>query len=129
MIVVRLNSMRLARGGSKQSFGSFLGPLEAEIIGVLCESKSPLRVREVHAMMRSKAAVTSVAVLLDRLFDKGLVTRKALTGRGGTYYLYSPAGSKSELEKKVLATVADKLVAMFGATAVSYFNERFSNTK
>ncbi len=127
--MVRLNNIRLARGGSKQSFDSFLGPLEGEILDVLCTSQSPMRVREVHLKLRSKAAVTSVAVLLDRLFDKGLVTRRALTGRGGTYYLYSPAGSKNELEKKVLATVADRLVAMFGATAVSYFNERFSNNK
>lgn len=122
--MVTIQKLRLI--GEQPSFGAFLGPLEDEILNVLCQSQSPLRVREVHAKMKKKAANTSIAVLLDRLYAKGLVTRQTATGRGGTYYLYSPAGSKNELEKKVLTAITDRLVSLFGPTAVNYFNERFN---
>ncbi|MBI5176915.1 BlaI/MecI/CopY family transcriptional regulator [Candidatus Micrarchaeota archaeon] len=126
--MLQLEKLNLA-GGTRQSFGTFLGPLEGKILEILCTAGRPMRAKEIHQNMPPKSVQTSVAVMLDRLHDKGLVTREAMTGRGGTYYLYSPVGSKKEVERKVLATAVDRLVSAFGPSAVSYFNERFGNKK
>ena len=48
-------------------FDSLLSPLEQEVLQVLWPAKS-LRVREIHEKLKKKVALSSVAVILDRLF-------------------------------------------------------------
>ena len=64
--------------------------------------------------------------MLDRLYEKRLVSRKTQQGRGGLYYLYSPKVTEEEFNKSVLEASVDSLVARFGPAAVNYFNERFA---
>lgn len=105
-------------------FDSLLSPLEQDVLRVLWPKKE-LRVREIHAKLKSKVALSSVAVILDRLFDKGIVTRKIETARGGARYIYTPVRDKKEFEKSVVEGAVNKLIETFGDSAVSYFNERF----
>lgn len=105
---------------------SVLSPLEGEILELLWKAPSEARVKDIHSRLKAKAAQTSVAVMLDRLYEKRLVSRKTQQGRGGLYYLYSPRVTKEEFNNSVLAASVDSLLAQFGPSAVNYFNERFN---
>ncbi len=99
-----------------------LSPLENNIMEILWKH-GDMRVRDVHKKMDSP--LTSVAVNLDRLYDRKLVRRKVETGRGGEHYIYSPSLSEEGFHKSVLDQTVDKLIETFGSTAVTYFNQRF----
>ncbi len=63
-----------------------LGELEARVLEVLWDSPEALSVREVGAALRRRPALayTTVMTVLDRLHDKGFVTRTKL-GRAFSY--------------------------------------------
>ncbi|MBS3147774.1 BlaI/MecI/CopY family transcriptional regulator [Candidatus Woesearchaeota archaeon] len=105
-------------------FDSLLSPLEQEVLQVLWPAKS-MRVREIHSKLKKKVALSSVAVILDRLFDKQIVTRTIETARGGARYIYTPVHDRKAFEKSVVESAVNKLIDTFGDNALSYFNERF----
>jgi len=105
-------------------FDSLMSPLESDVLRVLWPDKK-MRVREIHEKLRKAVALSSVAVICDRLHDKGIVARKIETARGGVRYVYYPTQDKNAFEKSVIDKTVNKLIDAFGHTAVSYFNERF----
>ncbi len=113
----------IVKGGKPESM---LSPLEQDILGVLW-SKPRMRVRDIHAILRKnkKVALSSIGVILDRLHEKGVVSRDIEKARGGVRYIYFPTTDKQTFEKTAIDTVVNKLIAQFGTNAVSYFNERF----
>jgi len=108
------------------SVESVLSPLENDVLKILWPDKS-LKVRDIHVKLAKKrdVALSSVAVILDRLHDKHIVTRNAETGRGGIRYIYTPRHDKQGFEKSIVEVTVNKLIQQFGPTAVTYFNERF----
>jgi len=116
--------------GMKSKISTQLSPLEAVIMKRLWPDKK-LHVRDIYSSIKKgrKVAVSSVAVMLDRLYERKIVGRKIEVGRGGLKYLYYPLQSREEFEKAVVKTYVNKLVSTFGPTAVSYFNERFGEKK
>ncbi len=111
----------------KQKSYHSLGPLEKEMLEILWR-KGGARVRELYDILKNKRKVvhTSVAVLLDRLHERRLVTRKVETCRGGYRYIYYPASEKEQFQRKELRTAVNNLIERFGDTATTYFDERFS---
>ncbi len=111
--------------------GGALSPLEYSVACVLwgCPSRK-MKVREIHRKVREsckkRVPLTSVAVMLDRLHKKGIVSRQAEAGLGGYHYLYSSKATRGDFERTVLEKAVDGLIENFGSSAVSYFNERFS---
>ena len=105
-------------------FDSLLSPLEGDVLKILWPDKK-LRVREIHEKLKRKVALSSVAVICDRLHDKGIVSRKIETARGGVRYVYHPTQDKSSFEKSIVEKTVNKLIEAFGPNAVSYFNDRF----
>jgi len=105
-----------------------LSPLENDVIKVLWKNKE-MRVRDIYSILRRKrkVALTSVAVILDRLHEKKIVTRKIALGRGGEHYIYSSCCNQKDFEQSVIDKTVNRLIDRFGHTAVTYFNERFSN--
>lgn len=70
-----------------------LGELEAGVLSILWSSGEPLAVRDVLARInrqRPALAYTTVLTVLDRLYDKGLVTRE----KEGKAFLYRAAVSR-----------------------------------
>lgn len=123
--MVDVKGLRFEKRGSKaKGLNALLSPLESEVLEVLCNCREAT-VRDIHKKLKSRSALTSVAVILDRLHDKKLVTRHAKLGRGGQHYIYSAKASKKDIEYSVLENAVNKLIDGFGSTAVSYFNERF----
>ena len=109
-----------------------LSPLEEDVIKVLWRNPDTgLRVRDVHSTIRKRKRVvlTSVAVILDRLYDKKIVTRRIKVGRGGEYYIYSCCSDRMNFQQSVVEKTVNKLIDNFGDVAVNYFNERFSKKK
>ena len=105
---------------------SVLSPLETDVLHVLWPDKQ-MKVRVIYEKLRSKKkiALSSVAVILDRLFDRGIVDRTMETGRGGIRYIYFPKQDKTQFETSLVEQTVNSLIHKFGNTAVSYFNERF----
>ncbi len=114
---------------NKRGLG-ILSPLEAEVLKLLWR-KDNNRVRDIYNLLkkRRKVALTSVAVILDRLHEKGIASRKSESGRGGYHYIYSAKSSREEFEQSVIERTVDKLIDNFGQNAVTYFNERFKSKK
>ena len=107
-----------------------LSPLENDVLNELWPDRK-LRVRDLYQLLKKqrKVALTSIAVILDRLFEKGIVDRQIESARGGLRYLYFPKQNKKQFEKSVVEQAVNKLIANFGDAALSYFNERFVKRK
>lgn len=109
----------------------FLSPLEDVVIHELFQRKE-LTSRAIFTLLRKRkkrAALTSIAVSLDRLYSEGLVTRRTETCRGGLRYVYSASGKERDVYKLMISRSVDKILERFGPVASSYFNERFSKGK
>lgn len=121
--------MRQSKQSSRRSLTD-LSPLEQNVLNLLWPDKR-MRVRDIHALLprKTRAAQTSVAVILDRLRTKGLVDRKAETCRGGSRYIYFPSTKKEIFEHRVMGSAIDSLIERFGSTAITYFEERFSRRR
>jgi|SRR3989338_3010343 len=99
-----------------------LSPLEADIIKSLLPNKK-YRTRDIYALVRNKASKSSISVILDRLYQKGLVNRSVETARGGIRFVYSLEQNKERFEKRVVENVVNSIIQRFGSKAVVYFNE------
>jgi predicted transcriptional regulator len=110
----------------KKGLETILSTLESDIMNILWK-RNPLKVKELYGLLKKKhkVAQTSIAVTMDRLYEKKIVDRKIESGRGGLHYLYYPSKTKQEFEKTVVDQTVNKLIEAFGPTAVSYFDERF----
>jgi predicted transcriptional regulator len=101
-----------------------LGTLETEVLGSLRDLKeAPARdVRKSLERRGTRVAYTTVATILSRLYDKGLVRRRREACRGGERYVYRPAN----VEQKYLMNLLRGVVAMFGPAGVVHLNEEIA---
>lgn len=101
-----------------------LGSLESEVLLSLRRlGEAPARdVRSQLEKQGTRVAYTTVATILSRLHDKGLVRRRRETCRGGERYVYRPA----EVERKYLINLLKGVVAMFGPVGVVHLNEEIA---
>lgn len=97
-----------------------LGDLEEDVLASLWEIGSG-NVKQIHEHLNKvrKSAVTTVATVLDRLHQKGLVERE-LHKAGGIRYEYKPAMSRKQFETAVVGNIFDRLFETFGESAVNY---------
>lgn len=104
-----------------------LGSLETEVMTSLRElGEAPARdVRQALAQRQVKVAYTTVATILSRLHEKGLVRRRRETCRGGERYVYRPG----DVEQKYLINLLRGVVAMFGPAGVVHLNEEIAKLK
>ncbi|MBI2546427.1 BlaI/MecI/CopY family transcriptional regulator [Candidatus Woesearchaeota archaeon] len=106
---------------------SVLSPLENDVLKILWPDKR-MKVRAIYDRLKGKrkVALSSIAVILDRLHERSIVERQIETGRGGVRYIYFPKKNKQEFETEIVESTVNSLINKFGQTAISYFNERFS---
>ena len=104
----------------KQDLGKVLGDLEADIMTTIWALQSG-DVKTIHRELNKerKAAVTTVATVLDRLHGKGLVTRELVKG-AGVRYVYSPAMTRNQFDSTIVRNVFKGLFESFGESAISY---------
>jgi predicted transcriptional regulator len=103
---------------------AMLGSLETEVMVALRElDEGPARdVRKRLESRGIRVAYTTVATILSRLYDKGLVRRRRESCRGGERYVYRPAN----VEQKYLMNLLRGVVAMFGPAGVVHLNEEIA---
>jgi len=94
----------------------------------LWKRESPLSVREFHdKITRTRpVAVTTVATILDRLYRKGILSRK-LVKEGGPHYIYSSRLSEAEFKHVVVNNVMGALLRGFNDMTVAYLAERMAD--
>jgi predicted transcriptional regulator len=83
-----------------------LGELEREVMRLAWRG-GEVSVREVHLSLDEGKAYTTVMTTLDRLFRKGLLTRR----KSGRAYLYSPRMTREEFERGFAADILDGLLS------------------
>src|SRR3989344_8977007 len=95
-----------------------LGELEKEIMDILWEYKN-CSARDVLIKLQKDRtlAYTTVATVLQRLYDKGLVKRTE--NKSG--HIYSPKLSKESYSKNIAQSFLKKFIDSFGDTAIASF--------
>jgi predicted transcriptional regulator len=71
-------------------------------------------------------AVTTAATILDRLHQKGLVSRQ-LVRVGGPHYLYEAKVSEQEFKNAVVQNVMGTLLQSFNDVTVAYLAEKMAS--
>lgn len=117
----------MKNGILSQDIKSALSPLESDVLLIL-KNNNEYMVRNIYNTIkkRRKVAPSSVSVILDRLYEKGLVERKPQTCRGGMRFIYKIKKDKITYERSIVQNTVNKLLERFGDNALTYFNERFS---
>ncbi len=114
----------------RKELEAFLGPLEANIIGVIWNSdKKPLRVRDIYEKLKQKKdiAYTTVMSTMNRLYEKGLLDRRIEKGKGGLFYVYWPKFEEQSFKKSAVREVISSLIENFGEIVTSYLVEEASS--
>ena len=114
---------------TEEDLTKVLGSLEADVLDVLWELKKG-HVKKIHqevakkrALKKRKIAITTVATVLDRLFEKGFVDRE-LKRKNGIRYEYSPSITETQLKKAVVRDVLNGLFETFGEAAIAHLVDR-----
>ena len=116
-------SMQLTFRPSKQGTNQILGELESQVMAVVW-GKSNCSAKEILETLESpgKHAYTTVATILHRLCQKGLLTRT----RQGKAFLYQPTISQKEFTERVTRDVLVGLLKGEGRPIVSTFVDLLS---
>lgn len=88
-----------------EAFIASLGNLERETLAQVWRQKE-VSVRQVSDSLDQNLAYTTVMTTLDRLYKKGLLTRR----KSGKSYLYAPRFSAEELERGLTTDVIGTLL-------------------
>lgn len=102
--------------------GAPLGELETTIMRQIwdCGERGCLAADIQQTLNREETiALTTVLTTLDRLYDKGIVTRE----REGKAYRYQAALTEPELEQRIVKGVLNSLIARFPKAVATYFSE------
>jgi len=101
-----------------------LGDLEVDVMEALWKLQLG-NVKEIHKKVSQerKVAITTVATVLDRLYEKGLVERELKKGKG-LHYEYKPTTTKKQFEKTVVRSVFEGLFETFRDSTISYLLNR-----
>lgn len=113
---IALRGFSPAQRGIKQ----VLGKLEAEVMQILWLQPSQA-VSEVETQLRRKREVarTTVMTTLDRMHNKGYLTRE----KQGKAFIYSPRYSREDFERRMAQEVLGALLGGIGEPVLSTFVE------
>jgi predicted transcriptional regulator len=101
-----------------------LGSLEADILLALRRLRTA-PARDLRAELERQGVVvayTTVATCLARLWEKGLVGRRAEPCRGGKRYVYESV----DFERRYLENILKGVVSLFGEAGVVHLNEELA---
>ncbi len=99
-----------------------LSPLESVVINAI-KPNNKYRVKDVYALIKTNASKSSIPVILDRLYIKGLLNRKVENSKGGIRFIYTLNKNKEQFERSIVDSTINALIRRFGSKAIVYFNE------
>ena len=94
---------------SQQMLDSRLGSLEREVLALVWE-RGDSSVRDICARLESTVAYTTVMTTMDRLFKKGLLSRR----KAGRAFVYRATATRDELDGAVAAELVQSLLQRDG---------------
>ncbi len=97
-----------------------LGELEQQVMDIVWDSRQ-CSARDVLTILEKdkRLAYTTVATILQRLYEKGLLTKEE--NKQG--HIYSPKLSRESYSKNIAQSFLKKFIASFGDTAIASFAE------
>jgi predicted transcriptional regulator len=114
---LQIKAAKLKQVINYSAMGKLLGELEEKVMTIIWSSEQALKPGEVQALLDSGLAYTTVMTILQRLADKGFLTR---TKTKGTYY-YQASVSKDKYVHTNLGDVLSNIVNSYGQLAISQF--------
>ena len=102
-----------------------LGPREKQILALLREAGEPRSTRDVLTDLREEGvdvAYTTISTVLDRLADKGLVTRNREIQQGTSRYLYR--FEATDHRRSLVEDVVDDVEAVLGSEGLTLLARR-----
>jgi len=106
---------------NKKGIGKVLGRMESEIMGIMWKKKRATAKEIFEALKKGKRS--SISILLQRLCEKGLLSRKEEVAKGGRRYVYFVKIDKTSFERYVVKTVMDSLIESFEESVEEYLKE------
>jgi predicted transcriptional regulator len=94
---------------SREILENSLGALEREVMALVW-SRGEISVRDACASLESTIAYTTVMTTMDRLYKKGLLTRRKV----GRAFVYQAAASRAEIEDAVAVELVQSLLQRDG---------------
>jgi len=94
---------------SQQMLDSRLGSLERDVLALVWE-RGESSVRDICARLESTVAYTTVMTTMDRLFKKGLLSRR----KAGRAFVYRATVTRNELDGAVAAELVQSLLQRDG---------------
>lgn len=95
-----------------------IGELEKQVMDILWEQKK-CSARDILSLLKheKKLAYTTVATILQRLYDKGLLKRTI----DKSVHIYSPKISKEKYSKSIAQNFLKNFIDSYGDTAIASF--------
>lgn len=107
---------------SEPGMSKFLSGIELRVMEYMWSRQGPAKSSEIAAAIGG-VKITTIAPILDRLTECGLLKR-VLDESGGRFrYLYTAAGTREQAQRALVDRVAESLVASFGHVAVAAFSK------
>lgn len=107
---------------SKKGMDKFLSGTELRVMDYLWSRRGRSTSTEI-ARAIGKVKLTTVAGILDRLVENGLVTRELDTSSSRIRYHYRALRSRKEEQRALVDRVAESMVRSFGRVAVEAFSK------
>ncbi|AEC51090.1 hypothetical protein PNA2_0172 [Pyrococcus sp. NA2] len=110
----------------KKGIKAVLPSLEAEIMEYMWEIKEGTA-GEVYEYLKTKHPEirrSTVSIIMNRLCEKGLLTRRMERGRGGIRYVYMITTTREEFERKIVEKIIDTLLANFREATYAYISKK-----
>jgi len=109
----------------EKGYMKVLGPLETEIMEILWE-KGTMTARGVFDILQeNKKDIrrSTISIMMNRLFERGLVDKSVEKGRGGLKYVYSVKVTRDRFERDIVHNVIESLKETFEKPFDSYMRE------
>ena len=102
-----------------------VGPLESEILEILCQKESLTAVPEVHSTLAGSGrqiSYSAVKAVLNNLTEKGWLRKD----RQGKVTCFAPLKSREEFDSLVMSSVIGSLKRNFGAPVIAQFVDQLA---
>ncbi len=106
-----------------------IGPLERKVFEIVSDKKQ-VTAREIcNSLEKSgdRRAYSTVRTITKRLVKKNII-KESLESRERTF-IYTPALTKKELERKIVNSVIGELLSRFKKSTISYLAEELSDNE
>lgn len=105
-----------------------LGPLESRIMEIMWHEEISVA-RDIYDIMKKKDKNTrrsTISIMMNRLCERGLLERRAETGRGGERFVYTVRISQEEFSQAIVSRVMKGLLDSFEDSTLKYVRNHLS---